>query len=65
MDLQVIDLYDPTPRHAVGLAYLTKRHRGLAAQEFAAICQTTMQDLQSDPEQSKRNRPRKRTARRK
>ncbi|MCS6289749.1 MAG: LysR family transcriptional regulator substrate-binding protein [Nitrospira sp.] len=62
MDLQVIDLYDPTPRHAVGLAYLTKRHRGLAAEEFATICQTTMRDLQSDPELPKRNRPRERTA---
>lgn len=62
MDLQVIDLYDPTPRHAVGLAYLTKRHRGLAAEEFAAICHTTMRDLQSDPEQSRRNRPTRRAA---
>jgi len=51
--LQVIDLYDPTPRHAVGLAYLTKRHRSLAAEEFAALCQTTMRDLQSDPSPTK------------
>lgn len=45
--LQVIDLYDPTPRHMVGLAYLTKRYRGVAAEEFAALCQRTMRDLQS------------------
>lgn len=53
LTLQVIDLYDPTPRHAVGLAYLTKRHRSLAAEEFAALCQTTMRDLQSDPSPTK------------
>ncbi|MBL8042754.1 MAG: LysR family transcriptional regulator [Nitrospira sp.] len=45
--LQVIDLYDPTPSHTVGLAYLTKRYRGLAAEEFATLCQSTMQDLQA------------------
>lgn len=45
--LQIIDLYDPTPRHTVGLAYLTKRHRGRAAEEFARLCASTMQDLQS------------------
>lgn len=45
--LQVIDLYDPTPCHTVGLAYLTKRYRGVAAEEFASLCQSTMQDLQS------------------
>lgn len=45
--LQVIDLYDPTPCHTVGLAYLTKRYRGVAAEEFASLCQSTMQDLQT------------------
>jgi len=45
--LQVIDLYDPTPCHTVGLAYLTKRYRGVAAEAFASLCQSTMQDLQS------------------
>lgn len=47
LDVQLIDLYDPTPRHAVGLAYLTKRYRSLAAEEFAELCQATMQDLQA------------------
>lgn len=59
--LQIIDLYDPTPRHTVGLAYLTKRHRGQAAEEFAALCETTMRDLQSGAAQPPRNRRRKRT----
>jgi len=46
--LQLIDLYDPTPRHGVGLAFLTKRYRSLAAEEFARLCQTTIAELQSD-----------------
>jgi LysR family cyn operon transcriptional activator len=58
LDVQLIDLYDPTPRHAVGLAYLTKRDRGLAAKEFAELCRMTMQDLQSN---SKRSTPGKNT----
>lgn len=50
-DLQLIDLYDPIPRHAVGLAYLTKRYRSLAAEEFAQLCRVTMKELQSDSKQ--------------
>ncbi|HNA85643.1 MAG TPA: LysR family transcriptional regulator substrate-binding protein, partial [Nitrospira sp.] len=60
--LQIIDLYDPTPRHTVGLAYLTKRHRGQAAEEFAALCETTMRDLQSDSTQPPRNKRKGRAA---
>jgi len=60
--LQVIDLYDPTPRHTVGLAYLTKRYRGPAAEEFAALCETTMRDLQSASKQAPSITRRKRTA---
>ncbi|MBX3236205.1 MAG: LysR family transcriptional regulator [Nitrospiraceae bacterium] len=45
--LQVIHLYDPTPRHSVGLAYLTKRHHGVAAKEFGQLCQATMKTLLS------------------
>lgn len=60
--LQIIDLYDPTPRHTVGLAYLTKRHRDQAANEFAALCETTMRDLQSGSTGSSRNKRHKRTA---
>lgn len=50
--LQLVDLYDPTPRHAVGLAYLTKRYRSLAATEFGQLCRSTMQELQSDSKPS-------------
>jgi LysR family transcriptional regulator, cyn operon transcriptional activator len=46
--MQLIELYDPTPRHKVGLAYLTKRYRSLAAEEFARLCRITMKELQSD-----------------
>ncbi len=61
-ELQIIDLYDPTPCHTVGLAYLTKRHRGQAADAFAALCKTTMRDLQSGSTGSSRNKRYKRTA---
>ncbi|MGQ0810645.1 MAG: LysR substrate-binding domain-containing protein [Nitrospiraceae bacterium] len=47
-DLRIIDLYDPTPRHAVGLAHLTNRYQNLAAREFASLCQTTMKILLAD-----------------
>lgn|SRR5574340_50523 len=50
--LQLVDLYDPTPRHTVGLAYLTKRYRSLAAAEFGQLCRSTMQELQSDSKPS-------------
>jgi LysR family cyn operon transcriptional activator len=45
--LQLLELYDPTPCHGVGIAFLTKRHRSLAAEEFARLCQTTIKELQS------------------
>ena len=47
-DLQIIDIYDPTPRHPVGLAYLKNKHQNLAAKEFATLCQITMKDLFSE-----------------
>ena len=59
-ELQLIDLYDPTPRHAVGLAYLTKRYRSLAAEEFAALCRTTMHMLRSNSNEP--NKVRRQTA---
>lgn len=46
-NLQLLELYDPTPRHGVGVAFLTKRYRSLAAEEFARLCQTTIKELQS------------------
>jgi LysR family cyn operon transcriptional activator len=45
--LQLLELYDPTPCHGVGIAFLTKRYRSLAAEEFARLCQTTIKELQS------------------
>jgi DNA-binding transcriptional LysR family regulator len=46
-DLRIVDIYDPTPRHPVGLAYLKNKHQNLAAKEFTNLCQTTMKDLLS------------------
>jgi len=60
--LQIIDLYDPTPRHTVGLAYLTKRHRGRAAEEFATLCASTMRELQSGANMLPQDRTPKRQA---
>jgi LysR family cyn operon transcriptional activator len=53
-NLQLVDLYDPIPRHRVGLIFLTKRYRSLAAEEFARLCQTTIKLLQSTPKLSAR-----------
>ncbi len=44
--LRVIALYDPTPTHSVGLAYVTQRYQTLAAKEFVRLCQTTSAELQ-------------------
>ncbi len=46
-DLQVIDLYGPTPRHSVGLAFLTNRYQNLAAKEFGNLCLSTMATLRT------------------
>jgi LysR family cyn operon transcriptional activator len=47
--LQLVDLYDPTPRHPVGVAYLSKRYRNVAAEEFAQLCRLTMKEMLSSP----------------
>lgn len=44
-DLQIVEIYDPTPRHAVGLVFLKQRHQLLAATEFVNLCRSTMKDL--------------------
>lgn len=44
-DLQVVEIYDPTPRHAVGLVFLKQRYQPLVATEFMNLCHTTMKDL--------------------
>lgn len=43
--LRIIELYDPAPKHPVGLAHLANRHLGLAAQEFIRLCRSTLADL--------------------
>ena len=37
-----VDLYDPVPRHPVGLAYRGNRYQDMAAREFGTLCRTTM-----------------------
>jgi DNA-binding transcriptional LysR family regulator len=44
--LRLIELYDPVPRHDVGMVSLAHRHLGKAAQEFVRLCRTTLDDLQ-------------------
>lgn len=44
--LRVIELYDPVPRHDVGVVSLAQRHLGTAAREFVYLCRATLDDLQ-------------------
>lgn len=44
--LRLIDLYDPVPKHTVGLVSLVHRHLGKAAQEFVGLCRATLEELQ-------------------
>jgi LysR family transcriptional regulator, cyn operon transcriptional activator len=44
--LRVIELYDPIPRHEVGVVSLAHRHLGKAAQEFVRFCRATLDALQ-------------------
>ncbi|WP_447975354.1 LysR family transcriptional regulator [Nitrospira sp. Kam-Ns4a] len=50
--LRAIPLYDPVPRHPVGLIHLAGRHLGLAAREFLRLCRTVLAELQLEPEGS-------------
>jgi DNA-binding transcriptional LysR family regulator len=43
--LQIVELYDPVPRHAVGLVQLARRHLGMAAQAFTGLCRETIKTL--------------------
>jgi DNA-binding transcriptional LysR family regulator len=54
---RLIELYDPVPRHSVGLVSLMNRYQNLAAKEFATLCRTTMAHLmtKSQPFPSRRN----------
>lgn len=43
--LRLLELYDPVPRHDVGVVSLANRHLGKAAQEFVRLCRTTLDNL--------------------
>lgn len=43
--LRIIDLYDPVPRHPVGLAYRANRYQNIAAREFGTLSRKTMTRL--------------------
>lgn len=51
--LRMIDLYDPVPRHAVGLAYRNNRYQNLAAKEFGTLCRSIMGSLLARPPASR------------
>jgi LysR family cyn operon transcriptional activator len=53
--LRIIDLYDPVPRHSVGLAYMANRFQNIAAREFGTLCRTTMTCLLARPKHSHRS----------
>jgi DNA-binding transcriptional LysR family regulator len=53
--LRIIDLYDPVPRHSVGLAYRGNRYQIIAAREFGTLCRTTMTRLLARPTHSHRS----------
>lgn len=44
--LRIIELYNPVPRHDVGVVSLAHRHLGKAAQEFVRLCRATLDALQ-------------------
>ena len=43
--IRMVELYDPIPRHSVGLAYKSNRYQNLAAREFGNLCRAIMDDL--------------------
>ena len=44
-ELRIIDLYDPVPRHSVGLAYWSNRYQNIAARGFSPLCRTIVPRL--------------------
>lgn len=42
LSLRTIDLYDPVPRHSVGLVFPSDRYQNLAAKEFGNLCRDAM-----------------------
>ena len=53
--LRIIGLYDPVPRHSVGLAYRSNRYHNIAAREFGTLCRTTMPRLLAHPKHTHRS----------
>jgi len=42
LSLRTVDLYDPVPRHSVGLVFPSDRYQNLAAKEFGNLCRGAM-----------------------
>lgn len=49
---RLIELYNPVPRHSVGLISLANRYQSLAVKEFATLCGTTTAQLMTKPNSS-------------
>ena len=49
---RLIELYNPVPRHSVGLISLANRYQSLAVKEFARLCGTTTAQLMTKPNSS-------------
>jgi LysR family cyn operon transcriptional activator len=47
-NLRIMDLYEPVPRHAVGVAYRAHRYMSKAAQEFVRLCRLTLKELHAN-----------------
>lgn len=45
LSLRTIELYNPVPRHSVGLAFPSDRYQNLAAREFGSLCRDTMKTV--------------------
>jgi DNA-binding transcriptional LysR family regulator len=54
-ELRIVDLYDPVPRHSVGLAYRGNRYQNIAAREFGTLCRTTITRLLANLKHSHRS----------
>lgn len=48
--LRTIELYDPVPRHSIGIASLANRHMGRAAEEFVRMCRAALGELRLEAE---------------
>ncbi|HEU4683370.1 MAG TPA: LysR substrate-binding domain-containing protein [Nitrospira sp.] len=51
--IRMVELYDPIPRHSVGLIYKTNRYQNLAAREFGSLCLSTMEALLAQRQSSR------------